>query len=258
MKPYKRFFHKIKNIKKDRYLKSINDEAISLAYFIGNNNKGCWSGPLFEKYMFYEEVINVKIELQEIHDVLITFFEKHMGESINVLIPYIEKKLEKFKIKFGYSHIESKKYTDFNRYDVETDIIYIMLTNKVLKDVFKLKDYEEFITDISNLLGHEFVHRHERIKIKNDELAKKLLKQDPRKVKKYYGSKYEIMAYAWQIVDNFRVQGKNDFVTKELLKYDNFVKFRFGGKPLETYHDIFTMQDAELKLLYKYMYMYLE
>jgi hypothetical protein len=226
-------------------IKIQDDKDVALSIILDEGHIVC--GPLMDEFVLYEAVINIEVEKNEIQNILINFLNKHLNKSINELIPNIENLLKNYKIKF--------KYINSNDYDPNTNIIYSILTNKVfLVD----KNFDSFINQFISLIGHELIHRYEAIKINNNEITNRLLKRPYNERKKYFGSKYETMAYAWQIVNNFRTLGKKDKNIKILLQAQNDIKFKFGGGILVLYHKLFTINDEELKLLYKYMYMYLD
>lgn len=251
MKPYKKFF----KTKESKIQTKDNDTLLAI---VMHNHTGTISGPLLERFFFYEAVINVEPEKKEIKNITLSVFKKYKGEQINVIIPYIEMALSKHKIKFDYLRAELDVYTSSGRYEPNDDTLHIILSDKTLKKNPTENDYKEFVNDFSLMVGHELIHRFEAIKMNNIELANRLLKVSILKQKLYYGSKYEIMAYAWQIVNTFRLFGKIDSDIKIMLRSNSDVKFKYGDLMLKKYHDIFTIQDAELKLLYKYMYLYLK
>ena len=66
------------------------------------------------------------------------------------------------------------------------------------------------------------------------------------------------MAYAWQITDSLKQKGLSNEKCRKLLQSEDDKKLRLSHDALTQYHKFFTIQDFELKLLYKYMYLYLE
>lgn len=73
----------------------------------------------------------------------------------------------------------------------------------------------------------------------------------------HYANKQEIMAYAWQITYQFKIKGKSKEDTKVMLQSKNKEKFKYS-EILERYHKLFSTNNSVIKLLYKYMYLYLD
>ena len=108
---------------------------------------------------------------------------------------------------------------------------------------------------ILNMLGHELIHREQYLKIEDDKLREKIFKSnlDP---KTYLSKKYELMSYAWQIIEFFKLTGKTDEEIKKILQHNSMLKFSFSPVLL-FYHETFKNNPDVLKRLYKYMYEYL-
>lgn len=119
------------------------------------------------------------------------------------------------------------------------------------------QNYNEFKAQFEKFLKHEIIHREQQRRINNEKVIDKIIKLSRQSQIKYYGSKQEIMAYAWQIIFDFRIAGKPDEIIKQLISKDSFVANRFS-KPLEAYKTLFEKDSDVLKLLYKYIYMYLD
>jgi hypothetical protein len=64
------------------------------------------------------------------------------------------------------------------------------------------------------------------------------------------------MSFAWQIVEWHRNEGMQDEEIKKMLQKKDTSKYRNGV--LDKFHDTFSFGDKPLRLLYKYMYMYLD
>jgi len=231
-----------------------NDEDVLLSYILDETN-GTVNGPLIDRFFFNEAVINIEPEKKEIQLIFQKVFKENKEKTINELIPIISEKLKNYKIDFVYTYSDLPEYISTSNYNIDNDFIYLWLSNKIFDEN---KNFDIFIEQCVSFIGHELIHRYENIKINNIDLSKKILQKSKIDRKKYYGNKQELMSYAWQIINNFRTLGKNNVSIKALLKGNNDVKFKFGGEILLIYHKMFTLNDDELKLLYKYMYLYLE
>ena len=74
--------------------------------------------------------------------------------------------------------------------------------------------------------------------------------------KEYMSDKHEIMAYAFNTVEYFRMIGLTDLdLISRLKKKDIMLNSCFF---YQKYNEVFNMEDKELKLYFKYMYMYLD
>lgn len=132
--------------------------------------------------------------------------------------------------------------------------IYIFCTPLILN---AFKNYKEFKNQFAKFLKHEIIHREQNVRINNDEEIKKIIKKSRKGQIAYYSSKQEIMAYAWQIVNDFRIRGKSDKIIKDLIGKDSILATKFSP-PLKMYKDLFLQNSNILKLLYKYIYLYLD
>lgn len=119
------------------------------------------------------------------------------------------------------------------------------------------ENYKEFKIQFERLLKHEIIHRQQFLRVNNEEVIQKIIKKSRQDQINYFKSKQEIMAYAWQIVYDFRITGKPDEVIKELINKESFFATK-NSKILEIYKNLFKEGSEEIKLLYKYIYMYLD
>jgi hypothetical protein len=131
--------------------------------------------------------------------------------------------------------------------------IYIRCTPAIIEAYDK---YEEFKNQFEKYLKHELIHRYQFLKMKSDSVIKQIIRKSRRDQISYYGSPQEIMAYAWQIINDFRMTGKSDEVIKQLISKDSFIATRYSA-PLEMYKRLFQENSEVLNRLYKYMYEYL-
>lgn len=140
--------------------------------------------------------------------------------------------------------------------------IGIFLNNNFLKMYGDEKFYKKFLLGFTEVLKHELIHRGQDLKVKDIKLRDKVMSQsDDWKIEKYLSNKQEVMAFAWQIVERFRIEGYSNIEIKNLLKSDSKPKLS-SSNILANYHYLFKKDIKKnkdvLKLLYKYMYMYLD
>lgn len=74
---------------------------------------------------------------------------------------------------------------------------------------------------------------------------------------KYLSDKQEIMARAWEIIELFKLRNYSIEEIKNILKNGD-IRLKYTVHPLRVYHDWFDKDSSVIKLLYKYMYGYLE
>jgi hypothetical protein len=147
-------------------------------------------------------------------------------------------------------------------YEPKTNELYLFYNNNII-NAFKIKgkeqdkyDYDWFMEDLENFLGHEIVHRMQFFK---DVIKKVGAMKDENEIE-YFSKPKEVMAHAWQIVQTFKLNGKDD----------DFIKFVLGSKrdlenvkiinfiPMfKEYYIRFDKDSKVMKLLYKYIYQYL-
>lgn len=122
-------------------------------------------------------------------------------------------------------------------------------------NVFKISA-EEFVKILTNIIKHELVHRGEFLRVNSKNTKNKMMQKDHSTRIKYLSDKHEIMAYAWSIVEEYKIIG---FKRDKILNF-----FRNGTEDLnysinyQMYRNTFEKDDPVMKLLYKYIYMYLE
>jgi hypothetical protein len=76
-------------------------------------------------------------------------------------------------------------------------------------------------------------------------------------IKEQLSNNQEIMAYAWQAVEELRYRFGNDKEILEHIKKYDLMFFRHSAI-LSAYYSLFEKDDPILKKFYKYMYLYLE
>lgn len=155
----------------------------------------------------------------------------------------------------------------------EGDVGLIIITcNPLLENIQNSKeDLKIFKDDLRSTLYHEMIHRKQFLKIKSENLEKVLEKYKNQimgihgatsskeltnlKMKNYLGNNFEIMSFAHQIVEFFKV---NNFTDSQMLKMIKDNELRSYSYILGEYYKYFTIEDIQMKKLYKYIYVYLD
>lgn len=138
----------------------------------------------------------------------------------------------------------------------KNNTIGVFINSNIIKSLQDKDQYQYFIKWLLFNLKHELVHRGQHLKVKDIKIANEIFKKSYKGQLEYLSDKQEIMARAWEIIELFKLLNyTNDNIrkmiqSKDLEKNQNFT--------LRTYHTLFKIDDWQLKLLYKYMYLYLE
>jgi hypothetical protein len=214
----------------------------------------------------YEDVVSAEPELSEMKEIVNDSRQQIFdSKDLNQILHILNTILLNRKIKFYYnSRVDDKVYLIGAGYNAATNFILISCTNKVTEFYQNRKDkdilFKNFLGNFYRSIGHELIHRYQALKIEYEEKRKEVCKKSNEYGKKYLSNKHEIMSYAWQIVNNFRMEGIKDNEIKGILKTDSNIKKDIGGQILKDYHNFFKLNDGNniLKSLYKYMYMYLD
>ena len=171
--------------------------------------------------------------------------------------------------KYNFEFIE--KYDTDNNYQSGIDkgattpgnLKIIFFCNASLGDLFTNKELQKrFLIDFDEILGHELIHRGQFLNVQGNKLRAEIFKLKPddsmgndyNKEMHYYSRKGEIMAYAWMIIEELRFNG---YTTDKILNIiKNNIPTENESVILEQYRKLFTIDDVQLKRLYKYIMVY--
>jgi hypothetical protein len=129
--------------------------------------------------------------------------------------------------------------------------------NPLIIKISNNKDFQDqFIKWLILNLKHELIHRGQNLRIKDLKIRSEVMSQNTKDQKEYLSRKSEIMARAWEIIELFRLKNYSLEEISQLLKTVN--KEKLQNHTLNVYHSMFTMEDWQLRLLYKYMNEYIE
>lgn len=162
--------------------------------------------------------------------------------------------LKNYKILFVDIREENEdnffKKGQFNQISDIISILCFSGINYIIKDD---RYFELFIKKIQVLIGHELVHRMQYIQRALENLSYKT----GESFKKYLSDPDEVMSYAWQAVEELRFRFGDDNEIISLIKTESPIKYRVSFA-LTIYKTEFKIDEKPMKLLYKYMYMYLD
>lgn len=239
----------------ERYKQLFYDPGDSLASMAEAEHNGAWIEGINGRYI-YEEVLENIIELENLELLLYknsNYIIKN-NHDFNDFTYKINNVLENHKIQFIYSsNAPIEKFIIQGTYSRKEDMILLYYSSKIEK--LDESNYKEFVNNFKNQIGHELVHREQSIRVKQDEYWKRSQNKDDSQ---YLSDKREVMAYAWEFINTFRMSGISDKNIKRILQTDSNIKLSIGGIIFQKYHKIFPKNGTILKLLYKYMYLYLE
>ena len=216
-----------------------------------------FTGRIFEGIIrpnsYIEEMLN---SLKSNVGFLASVDKQHLSFFLNSLF-YI-----KYKIHFN-NDTDSSRGVPISKaaHNYRTNIIEVNITDILLNNLQDEKILNHFVEQFEIIVGHEILHRLQYGKNKIKNFMNKYNVEDVNdlnQVRRYLSDKEEIMAYAWQIVEFFKIHDYKREKIKNLLKNNELENEKYQYEPLYYYHKVFKINDAPLRLLYKYMYMYLD
>jgi hypothetical protein len=138
----------------------------------------------------------------------------------------------------------------------KNNTIGIYINENIIKSLQNKDYYVFFVKWFLFNLKHELVHRGQHLKVKDAKLANEVFQKSYKDQIEYLSDKQEIMARAWEIVELFKLFNYTDDNIRKIIQSKKPEKFQ--NFTLRTYHLLFNMDDWQIKLLYKYMYLYIE
>lgn len=148
--------------------------------------------------------------------------------------------------------------------NLNIEVYYLDYFYEIFKDDYL---YDTFIKVVRSLLSHELIHRAQfkkiLYKVKGSNLYYDIihkLESDPNKISKYLCDKQELMAFARQAVEEFRLIEYDDETILKLIRrpYSNELGIdRAESNTFWFYTEWFELYSQELKRFLNYMYAYL-
>jgi hypothetical protein len=175
--------------------------------------------------------------------------------------------LSKYKIKFIMNMVIADD-PDFyiklgiNGANVMFDkyVTIVIHCNELIEKSFKDEHtFNKFLDAFYIVVKHELIHRQQYLRMQSDELVSQIghSKKFTTQID-YISDKHEIMAFAWQAVEYFKLRGVSKqnilSVLKEPKKY-----FRYDNSIFAAYwlaHEKGLITDDTINLFYKYAYYY--
>lgn len=229
--------------------------------------------PIFEEKKYssslidlYEDIINPILYLGSIEKKLDKALYKIKGKnySLNKLCFILGFYFSNERIKIE-PQLDIKKGDVYNNYGINEGAclfdkkatIGIFCNPNLIQIQSKDDKYiEEFKRWFLYVLKHELIHRGQNLKIRDIKLRSIVLSKQYNTIRDELKDSQEIMARAWEIIEYYRII-YNLSDNKILQIINNKGDSTFGGnQTLFVYMQLFEYDSKEIKLLYKYMYLY--
>jgi len=190
---------------------------------------------------------------------------KNKNYKLTALCMILSSAVSKYKIDFkGESNIVSGQ-EDFIKFGINKGATkpdeFASIRIYCNPFLLKIQQNEIFLNSFKKellvVLKHELIHRGQDLQVKDLKLRFEVMSSSHESLIKDLADKKEIMARAWEIIELFKL--KNDFTKEEIririIKHDDY---RGLNNTLDFYFKAFGKNSSVIKLLYKYMYLYLE
>jgi hypothetical protein len=225
--------------------------------------------PLYPRYSFnlLESIIKPESYIKDIEDKLNKFLPtiKNKKYDLKKLCSKLEWHFSKNKIYFfpessrsngGELYISrgiNNAGTKADRYS-SIGIYCNPLLVEIQKSEMFANDFRKWFLFI---LKHELIHRGQNLAIRDTKLLSQVMVKEFGNEEEYLSDKQEIMARAWEIIELFKLMGhfNKEEIKIRIRKYNTY---RGINSTLDSYFKLFTIESDVIKLLYKYMYLYLE
>jgi hypothetical protein len=217
------------------------------------------------KFYMLEAVINPEEYLKDVEKKLDKFLLKNTNKNNNA-------KFICFKLGFLFSNERiqfiyqnkilngAEKYIKYgiNKGATQPDksATIGIFCNDILRNIQKDDIFRnEFKKWFLFILKHELIHRGQNLKIQDSEIRAEVMAKNYKNKIEYLSDPQEIMARAWEIVELFKIYYNlsNNKIIEILKKSDNFM----GNETLYVYRHTFNNDSKQIKLLYKYIYLYI-
>lgn len=232
----------------------------------------------YKKYFYYDNLLSINTSEFLLENVLhpekylklLQNFLERKGKSIigrkdnaKFFCGYLSRIFKKYNILFvldtTVSKVQGDEYklgfTESGYNGGNKNDINIFCNENIIKAQINKKFYDLFSKYLLKLLGHELIHRIQALNVEDIKLKRMIYQQINPNVDLagYLSNKYEIMARAWQIVEEFRFYGYDDQKIKNVLydRYEPSISIS-----LFYYRNLFKTNTDTMKLLYKYIYLY--
>jgi hypothetical protein len=224
--------------------------------------------PFFD-YLLIESTINPEMYFQPIEKICQNLFEKYNDEdNIVKLCKKISSSLSKYKIKF-IPNMTVDSGRDFyiplgiNSGNVMYDkyCTIVIHCNRYIMDSFTQRDiFNNFIKALYIVIKHELLHRKQYLNTESLKLIQKIGngKKTDRTGAEYLSDDHEIMAFAWQAIEYFRLSSLSKLQILDILRKPKEY-FTVSNSVFTAYwrgYDLGFLSEDVIKKFYKYAYLY--
>jgi hypothetical protein len=227
-----------------------------------NSNKHVDYFSLKEGVVYPLYLENIKNQFQQLYPSI----QKLKFSSINALCFWLSRNFKSYYIKFRATDEILNSNTIYDLFGIvsastltnKKNRIQIKCNVNLLKiQSINLSQFNKFVEIISEVIGHELVHRYQMVQVEGRKLRNFIFGCTPKETILYLSSKQEIMARAWQIIEEFRFSGLKDKNILSIMQSNKNTRMVAYSPTLMDYLQFFNTKDNVFKILYKYIYMYI-
>lgn len=223
---------------------------------------------------FFEQVLEEAIIQPEkyfnpIERICIDLFKRYEGEdNIVKLCKKLSSSLSNHKIKFIPNISVSSNKDFYIPFGINSaNVMYnkyctiVIHCNMYIMDSFtKQEAFNNFVKALYTVVKHELIHRQQFLNTESSKLIQKIGngKKIGRSDVEYLSDDHEIMAFAWQAIEYFRISGLSQIKILNILREPKEY-FTVSNSVFAAYwrgHDLGFLSDNVIKRFYKYAYLY--
>lgn len=225
-------------------------------------------GEHIDIFSFNEGVVSPEYtnEIEKYFNELHSQIKKLKFSSLRPLCFWLSRKFKKYSIRF-----KEEEKIDYStdpyvllgiiKAGTKTNkkgVITIRCSEQLLQIQSSDKYFKSFLPAIIKIIGHELIHRKQMVQVEGIKLRNYIFDHENiKEIQKYLSNKQEVMARAWQIIEEFRYKGLNDNQILKILQTNKDTRIVAYSPTLMIYLDFFNIKDNVFKVLYKYIYLYL-
>lgn len=189
-------------------------------------------------------------------------------DNLDLMVKALSFIFQKYHIEFHVEHLPKGLDTitplGFNgagTYSDQYNTIFIVVNPHILKSKQSPDAFKMMKSALCKLIKHEIIHRVQKTNVHNQKMKSKIYDNSKKVPAEYYAGKYEIMAYAYTIIQDLRLLGNYD--DEEILqslrsnKAKDLIQIGDYSYTFRMYTKLFDLESDVVKKLYKYIFQYL-
>lgn len=220
----------------------------------------------YRKLSLIEAVVNPNLYLKDVESKLDKFLvtikgKKHSPSKLCFKLGWV---LASNRVRCEYEKNIIPNVDDSYKYGLNSGAcapdrrctIKLYMNNNIVNIQNSTEFSNEFKKWFLFVLKHELIHRGQFLTIENHKIRAEVMIKDNSSIERQLQDKQEIMARAWEIIELYKLTSglDNSKIKNQIKNYPEYTT----NNVLRIYRDLFGKDSKELKLLYKYMYEYLE